>query len=695
MKRLLLPCALLSWLAAPALARQQAPAKPLPPTPASSSLQPASSEDRRAEAYYDFVMGHVDEQRYDETGDFSYATQAIALYKRARELDPDSLVITERLAETYAKSQQIRDAVLEAKKVLERDPKSLAAHRLLARIYVRTLGNLDTSGQKETLDLAIEQYQDILKIDPKNDEAALWLVRLYSFENDRDKAEQVLQGLLDREPANEEALEEYARLLLENGRSSEAIARLKKGLGPSSDARIYGLLGDAYVQEKQNAQAEQAYREAVELNPDEPAFRRGLAQTLFSEQKYAEALPEYQQLAQDDPKDPEIYLRLAQIYLQQRKLDLAEANVRRAEDLAPDNLEVAYTAALVAEADARYDDAARLLSGAIGDVAKGPSARNSDSRLLGVLYDTLGRVYREQEKYSDAIETFRQMKALGPGQAKQARLEIIETYESNGEIDPAIAEAREAIAQDPRDRDLEITYALLLGEKEQTDDGVKVLEGLLNGSPDDRQIYLAIAQVYERGRRFPEAERAASQAEKLAKRPQDNSLAWLLLGGAYQQEKKYDAAEQEFRKALAVNARDAAVLNDYGYMLAERGVRLDEAVSMIQRALAEDANNGAYLDSLGWAYYKQNRLPEAEQYMLKAVARKGHDPTVLTHLGEVYYKMGRASDAVAAWEKALEAWHHVVPADYEPGKVAALEKKLASAKAQVAREAHGTPAQPR
>ncbi len=57
--------------------------------------------------------------------------------------------------------------------------------------------------------------------------------------------------------------------------------------------------------------------------------------------------------------------------------------------------------------------------------------------------------------------------------------------------------------------------------------------------------------------------------------------------------------------------------------------------------------------------------------------------------------MGRAADAVGSWEKALEAWHHVVPADYEPDKVAALEKNLASAKAQIAREAHGSAAQPR
>jgi tetratricopeptide (TPR) repeat protein len=693
MKRLLLSFAVLfCWLAAPAAGAQKPAPKPASPAPAAPAV---ASVDRQAEAYYDFVMGHVNEQRYDATGDFGYAAKAVELYKKALELEPDSPVIGERLAETYAKSQQIRDAVLEAKRVLARDPASLDAHRLLARIYVRSLGDLSASGQKQTLDLAIEQYQKILELSPNDDEAAVWLARLYGFENEQDKAAQVLRGVLDREPGNEEALGQYTRLMLDSGRPDEAVARLKKGLGPSSDAQLYGLLGDAYTQEKNSAGAEQAYRQAVALDPGEPAYRQGLAQTLFSQQKYDEALPEYQQLAEMDPKDPESYLRLAQIYLQKKKFDLAEANASRAQSLAPDNLEVLYTAALVAQAQAHYDDAARLLSSALGQVPKDPDARRRETRLLGVLYDTLGRVYRRQEKYPAALDAFRKMSALGPVQAKQARLEIIATYEASGQIDPAIAEARQAMEQEPHDRNLKITYALLLGEKEQTDDAAKMLEGLLTGSPDDLQIYLTLAQVYESGRRYPEAEQAARHAESLAKRPEDHSLVWLLLGAIYQREKQYDRAEQEFRKALAVNPRDATVLNDYGYMLAERGVRLDEAMSLVERALNEDGDNPAFLDSLGWAYYKGNRLMDAERYLLKAIARSGHDPTILTHLGELYYKMGRTTDAIAAWEKALEAWHHVLPADYEPDKVAGLEKRLASAKAQVARKVHGAAPQPR
>ena len=115
-----------------------------------------------------------------------------------------------------------------------------------------------------------------------------------------------------------------------------------------------------------------------------------------------------------------------------------------------------------------------------------------------------------------------------------------------------------------------------------------------------------------------------------------------MLGAIYERQKKFDQAEQEFRKVLDVNPGNASVLNYYGYMLADRGVRLDEATAMIQQAVTQEPNNGAYLDSLGWAYYKQNKLTEAEENLRKASERQRHDPTILGHLGDVYAKLGQS-----------------------------------------------------
>ena len=133
------------------------------------------------------------------------------------------------------------------------------------------------------------------------------------------------------------------------------------------------------------------------------------------------------------------------------------------------------------------------------------------------------------------------------------------------------------------------------------------------GNDNDQEIYVDIAQVQERGHQYSEAEKSAGKAAQLAQAPTDKETAWFMLGAIYERQKKFDQAEQEFRKVLDANPNNAPVLNYYGYMLADRGVRLDEATSMIQRAMKQEPNNGAYFDSLGWAYYKQDKFSEARR----------------------------------------------------------------------------------
>ena len=202
-----------------------------------------------------------------------------------------------------------------------------------------------------------------------------------------------------------------------------------------------------------------------------------------------------------------------------------------------------------------------------------------------------------------------------------------------------------------------------------------MLRAQLTNSDADRETYLNIAQVYERGHRYKEAEEAARTAEALPGQPRDNEMVWFLLGAIYETPKIFRRAEEQFKKVLAVNPNNATALNYYGYMLGDLGQRLDEAEALVQRALKEDPYNGAYLDSLGWIYFKQNKLADAEATLRKAVERDSHDPTIHSHLGDVYAKLGRSDLAAAEWEKSLSEWHRSLPADIETDKIAELEKK--------------------
>src|SRR5216684_3382452 len=677
--------------------RAQDSAHPAAPAPAQETSGPSAGQapSARADAYFDYTMGHIYEQQYENTSKAEYASEAIDFYKKAYALDPKSPVIGERLAEMYWKAQRTRDAVAEAQELLKRHPDDVPTRRLLARIYLRSLGDLSAGvGQSEVAGKAIEQYKEIYRLDPSDTESALWLTRLYRLRNEHDKAEAVLRGILKDDPENEPAVEQLTQLLLDQGKSADAVALLEGMTTRAPSAALLDLLGDAYTQTKDLPKAEQAYRKAVELDPSELSHQRGLAQTLMSEEKFSDALAVYQKLADLMPDDADIYLRIAQIYREMHQLDRAEESLLKARQYAPGSLEVMYNEAMLYQAQGRYDDAITVLSDAITGVKGQSAVIPSRRRSLAILYQELGQLYKERQNYQAAIFTFNELGHLGDEEDRRARLMIMDTYRSAKDLPKALQSGREALVKYPNDPGIRASEALLLGENEQTDEAVKMLRVQLTKSDADRDTYLNIAQVYERAKRFKEAEEAAHAAEVLPGRPRDNEMVWFVLGAIYERQKFFDRAEDEFKKALSVNPKNASVLNYYGYMLGDLGQRLDEAADLVQRALKEEPYNGAYLDSMGWIYYKQNKLTEAEATLHQAVDRDSHDPTIHSHLGDVYAKLGRNELAAAEWEKSLSEWRHALPADVENDKIAEIEKKLGQTKHRIAQKSSAQEAKP-
>jgi tetratricopeptide (TPR) repeat protein len=703
---LVLSLAVFAASAAPAQTTGQS--APPPPSAGDKANIPAARQDQqvsasspevaktstRADAYYNFTLGHIYEQEYETTSKPEYATQAIDAYKKAYALDPKSPVIGERLAEMYWKAQRTHEAVTEAQALLKRDPNDLQSRRLLGRIYLRSLGDFSVgNGQSEMVDRAIEQYAEIYRLDPSDSESALWLARLYRLRNEHEKAEAVLRGMLKEDPDNEPAIEQLTQLLLDEGKAQEAIALLEEVTARSPSPAMLDLLGDAYTQTHDLGKAETAYRKAVELDPSELSHQRGLGQTLMAEEKYPEALEVYQKLTEMMPDDADVYLRMAQIYREMHQLGKAEDNLVKARQFAPGSLEVMYNEAMLYQAQGRNEDAIRVLSDAVTGI-KGQQGLPSRSRSLAILYQQLGQLYRDTQNYQAAIFTYQELGRLGEEEDRRSRLLLMDIYRAAKDLPKALQTGKEAVTKYPADMSLRSSYALLLGESGQTDEGVKMLRTQLTGKPTDRDVYLNIAQVYERGRRYKEAEQAAKAAEVLPGQPRDNEMVWFLLGAIYERQKFYDRAEEQFKKVLEVNPRNAAVLNYYGYMLGDLGIRLDEAQSLVQRALKEEPFSGAYLDSLGWIYLKENKLGDAETTLRRALEHESHDATILSHLGDLYARTGRPELAAAEWEKSLMEWKRSLPADVETDKIAEIEKKLSQVKHRVAQKSSSQEAKP-
>jgi tetratricopeptide (TPR) repeat protein len=660
------------------------------PKPAAEPVSPAQggAPDQRAQAYYNVTMGHLYEQEFESSGHAEDAAKAIDFYKKAYAIDPASPEIGEDLAEVYFLAHRSREAINEAEELIRRNPNDIAARRLLARIYIRSLGDLtNSSEQQQTITAAIGQLREITRLDPSDGESALWLARLLRLDNKDDQAEQVLRALLVKDPQSKGAVEQLSLLLLDHNNAQGAISLLESFVQQAPSAELYDRLGDAYQQIQQPAKSEQAYRQAVAIEPDQAEHRRHLAQSLFEHGKYPDALTEYQRLVDLEPDSANNHLRISEIYRRLRQFDKAEDQILLAKKLAPGNLEVIYNEAAVYEAEEHYDQAVSVLSNAVAAVKAESEFAPARTRSLGILYQLLGQLYRDEQNYPAAINTFQEMVRLGPEEDLRARLLIIDTYRANRDLPHAFDEASKALNEHPKDRGLLMSQALLYGENKQPEMAAQSLQPLLENSPSDLEIYSNLAQVYTESRRFGDAEKAVRSAEKLAQNPSDKETVGFLLGGMYERQKKYEQAEQAFKGVLAINPQNAPTLNYFGYMLADRGVRLDEAADMLRRALDLDPNNAAYLDSMGWIFYKQNNLGQAESYLRKAVERDSHDPTMLSHLGDVLAKSGHADQAaVDWWEKSLAEWHRTVPAEFEEAKVAELEQKISNVKRHIAQQ---------
>lgn len=677
---------------------QQGPASnpatvPTESTTASSPVANAGSATRatkpdKAAAYYHYSLAHIYEELVTMYGRTEYASKAIDEYRQAIQNDPDSEYLNAGLAELYAKTGRVRDAVVEAQDIIKRDPNNVEARKLLGRIYLRSLGDMQAGTQSsEILKRAIEQYEAIVRLEPNSVDDHLLLGRLYRLNNDMAKAEQEFKTAVQLDPSSEDAVTTLAYLYNEQGDLGRAAKILTSVPDADRSAKLYAALGYTYEQQKDYKNAIAAYQRAVELDKDNLDAMRGLAQNLMNEGQYDAALQQYKQIVDSDPQDPQSYMRMAEIYRRTGRFDQALDALKKAEAYVQDSLEVPYNMAVIYQAQGKFDDATNILQGLIEKTDKPNDNYTSGERNnRSVFLERLGNICRDNGKTQLAVDTFRKMLVLGEDNESRGYQEMIETYRDAKQWTQATDVAKEAVAKLPNDRSLKLVLAGQLADNGQPDEALAQAKSLLKGTNEDREVLVAIGQIDSRLKRWKDAEESLNKALQLSTKQEDKDYARFLLASAYERQKKYDEAEHMFKGLLAGDQNNAMVLNYLGYMLADRGVRLDEALGYLKKAVQLDPQNGAYLDSIGWAYYKMGNYDLAEENLRRATERTNNDPTILDHLGEVYAKTGRLKLAAASWERALIEWNKSVPADIDQNDVAKVQRKLESAKLKLAKQ---------
>jgi tetratricopeptide (TPR) repeat protein len=311
----------------------------------------------------------------------------------------------------------------------------------------------------------------------------------------------------------------------------------------------------------------------------------------------------------------------------------AEATARKMIAANPNSVWGQYALALVLTDRRDYKNVIATLE----PIVTNWKARKDNGQGLNVvrLHEQLGLAYQALKQYDKAIDQFAQARAIAPADIRVARFE-----------------------------------ALALGENGQMDRGVALIESTLKQDEKQPAAYIALAELYLESGRLPQAlavlDRAAVQL------PGDTAVPYGV-GNLLEGRKQYAEAERVFKKLLATDPNHVQALNSLGYMLAERGERLQESVEYIKRALEIEPNNPAIIDSLGWAYFKLNQLDLAELHLRKAAAGLVTNSVSQDHLGDTLFKLGNFDEAAHAWERALAG-------DGDSIERATIERKIKSAR---------------
>lgn len=433
-----------------------------------------------------------------------------------------------------------------------------------------------------------------------------------------------------------------------------------------------------------------------------------MARRLEADGDNAGALAALERAAAADPRSAEIYSEIAGFHLRRNERPQAEAAAKRALDLDGDNVGANRALGLInaaaVEGGAGRDSAAQTaayLRDGITHLERAIRAAGPTADVT--LHFTLGRLYLRNGEPEKAIDSLSRVLAQNPESA-QGRLAMAQAYAANGdlkgaiatleeivEIDPRVAAAlgqyqaeagllieaadsyTVALAVRPRDRDLKVRrIAVLLDAKEYQRAAGFAADGRKQHPEDSRFLRLQARALFDSG------DRSGSIAllEQAAKNAPDDTGTLFTLADVYADAGRGQDAERVLRRIIAAEPANADALNYLGYMLATRGEQLDEAVRLVQRALQEEPDNGAYLDSLGWAYYRQGKLDEAEKYLVAAAKQLPQNSEVQEHLGDLYASRGRLADAVAAWTRALAG-------DGQDVDKTAIEAKISTAKGKL------------
>ncbi|MCL4538100.1 MAG: tetratricopeptide repeat protein [Bacteroidetes bacterium] len=354
--------------------------------------------------------------------------------------------------------------------------------------------------------------------------------------------------------------------------------------------------------------------EMLKIDPSNDALNEMLADLYMQVGKNEEALRILKKLMDENKDDYTLKARAATAYLRMKDFEDADSL-----------LDTVFTSDST-KVDAKFAIAQFYLNEMQQDSTVAPFAERIFAKLLQMYPDDprayfmagLGASYVKKD--SIAAEYLRKSISIDSTNVNAWQALGVLYYQRKDYVKMA-AVMSEAVKHFPEDYRTNLFLGLALNQEGKNLEAVRPLEKALSLKPTDQDVLSVLGQVYEALHR-------------------------------------YDDAYRLYDTALKIDPKNSLILNNYAYSLSERDVQLDKALQMAKLAIELDPKNSAYLDTMGWVYYKLGEYEKAADFVKKALAARsandGSSSTLEEHLGDIYEKLGDTPKAVEHWKKALE-----------------------------------------
>ena len=399
-------------------------------------------------------------------------------------------------------------------------------------------------------------------------------------------------------------------------------------------------LGALYADRLDLETAEKYIRKGIESDPGQPTGYYYLGRVAAEQKRYELAVDSYNQAILLHPGFESAYIGLGSIYEAQGNSTEAIATFQHAlQFVNPQSRAIRYHLVQLYIKEKQYPEALSLLDQLVVDEPDDSEARLRKAMILV-----------EQNDYPGAIEEVKQV-AVGKPYDLRVRDYLAYLYEQTHDYDKALNEYKSMIEIDDGYVDAHIHLGYLLHRMKRVEEGVDQLKQAIRLDPKRSDAYLFLGLSYYQRKDYDDSVKAFK--EGIAQDP-DNPELHFNLGAVYDKTKRFDDLVYEMKETIRLDPNHSNALNYLGYTYIDRGEHLEEALGLIRRAIEIKPDDGYYIDSLGWGYYKLDRIEDALKALQRAVVLVPDDPVIHQHLGEVYFEKSQFSNAREAWLKSLE-----------------------------------------